>query len=322
MNLNEIPVLINQELVKGIATYHTDSQSKLHKMILEEFRDDEVDILFAAGADSCLQLLFSFFDKKGKQIYIPSFSYPGFSKILDQLEICFHYYDQNNHLKFLSELSAQESENSIVVMCRPNNPDGSICQINEKTFLDYKGVLIIDESYFEFLPHDCFQGQDLLKKRKDVYLIRSFSKTFGAPGLRLGYLVGKKDSINDIKKKTLPFLISNLAYERGYELWKSKDLVLKNVETLRWSANHLRIAIENLQYITSQTSTYFFVFRDSDNSLTLKLHQYLLSNNCILPLLPDAEGLQWIRISTSDSNTNKMFLLLLEKFKQDLQSHS
>ena len=106
---------------------------------------------------------------------------------------------------FEAMASAVSSDTSLVFVCNPNNPTGTLVdpavvkafcsKISERT------TVYSDEAYLEFLkPEDQQTMVSLVLQNKPVIVSRTFSKIHGLAGLRLGYLVGRPDLIARVAK--------------------------------------------------------------------------------------------------------------------------
>lgn len=111
----------------------------------------------------------------------------------------------------------------MVFLSNPNNPTGLVL---EKDILleiiescDRHGVwVVIDEAFIEFLS-DCDELTMIHEavRKKRVMVLRSFTKSFSIPGLRLGYLIGHKDTVSILKDGREPWRINSLACAAGCE---------------------------------------------------------------------------------------------------------
>jgi histidinol-phosphate aminotransferase len=113
-------------------------------------------------------------------------------------------------------LSAITPATRVVFVANPNNPTGTIVAPEALSkFIQAvpEHVLIaLDEAYIEFLEN----ALDLLPEirsgqRKNLLLMRTFSKIYGLAGLRLGYGVGHPDLIAEFEKIRQPFNINSIA---------------------------------------------------------------------------------------------------------------
>jgi len=101
-----------------------------------------------------------------------------------------------------------------VFLCNPNSPTGravsrsSIRQLLQ-TAQQVKAHLIVDEAFVDFC-HSCSVLNDVAKSQK-LIVIRSFTKFFAIPGLRIGYVVGPRDSVARIRGLLPPWSVNSLA---------------------------------------------------------------------------------------------------------------
>ncbi len=129
-----------------------------------------------------------------------------------------HTYSENKRLAYLFNKKAFFIEklvpdlNDIVlkrktayIVVNPDNPTGLYYDFlkklaNELDPLD--SILIIDESFMPFTEH----GNEYLKI-ENVVALRSFTKIFGIPGIRIGYAYGPKDKIERMKEYRMPWSV-------------------------------------------------------------------------------------------------------------------
>lgn len=102
---------------------------------------------------------------------------------------------------------AIDSETKLVYICNPNNPTGSIT--DGKKLEDFcsrvsdKVPVFIDEAYLDFMPKEIQHSMvSLINKGKNVIIARTFSKIHGMAGLRVGYVVAQKDTLDKLQKIT------------------------------------------------------------------------------------------------------------------------
>jgi histidinol-phosphate aminotransferase len=99
----------------------------------------------------------------------------------------------------------------VAILCTPNNPTGTA--LSFETVVEFasqfKGVLVIDEAYFEFL--EAQGGQSCVQwatGRKNVIVLRTLSKAWGAAGLRVGAMIAHRDVINIFRALKAPYSIA------------------------------------------------------------------------------------------------------------------
>jgi histidinol-phosphate aminotransferase len=113
-------------------------------------------------------------------------------------------------------LKAITPRTRIVFVANPNNPTGTLAPREEliKFVNDVPDdvLLVMDEAYIEFLD-DAVDLIPLVRlgARKNLILMRTFSKIYGLAGLRLGYGIANTELISSLEKIRQPFNINLLA---------------------------------------------------------------------------------------------------------------
>ena len=113
-------------------------------------------------------------------------------------------------------LKAIRPETRIVFIANPNNPTSTMVGgAALDRFMDRVPdhvVVCLDEAYIELLPED--KQPDTLKYVKDdrnVVLMRTFSKTYGLAGLRIGYAIAPESCVGMLNRVRQPFNVNAMA---------------------------------------------------------------------------------------------------------------
>lgn len=113
-------------------------------------------------------------------------------------------------------VQAVTPETRIVFVANPNNPTGTMVDgaaIDAcLDALPENVLLVVDEAYIELLPPE--QQPDTLRHVRDgrnVMLLRTFSKTYGLAGLRLGYGVAAPECVALLERVRQPFNVTSMA---------------------------------------------------------------------------------------------------------------
>ena len=105
-------------------------------------------------------------------------------------------------------------EPSIVFLCSPNNPTGTVehPETVARALEISNGLVVVDEAYGQFASFSSV-GQ----VREDVPLVvtRTFSKTWSMAGARLGYLIGPAEVIEELHKVVLPYHLDSFKQASG-----------------------------------------------------------------------------------------------------------
>lgn len=108
----------------------------------------------------------------------------------------------------LDAMEAGIDENTkLVYICNPNNPTGSLTDAKKlKDFcsrVSEKVPVFVDEAYIELSDNGLKDSMNtLVAEGKNVIVARTFSKIHGMAGLRVGYAIGKKETLDSISEIT------------------------------------------------------------------------------------------------------------------------
>jgi histidinol-phosphate aminotransferase len=162
----------------------------------------------SGSSESILMLALACFTEN-KRIAYPTPSYYLFEKCIQLFGAKGVPYavpvsmDEQDPKMRTSLFSKEVMEAEIVILCRPNNPTGSVIPEAwvEEFLKSYQGTVIIDEAYQEFAEA---MGVHSFVKKTALYpnliVLRTMSKAFGAAGLRVGAIVAHPDIIYNLAK--------------------------------------------------------------------------------------------------------------------------
>ncbi len=105
----------------------------------------------------------------------------------------------------------------LVFLCNPNNPTGVyLSQAELVHLLDSLGdaILVVDEAYLSFVdaPWRC---EDLAQAHDNVIVVRSMTKAWGMPGVRLGYALASQERIQAMARQQPTWSVSAYAQAAG-----------------------------------------------------------------------------------------------------------
>lgn len=181
-------------------------------------------VLLSPGSNHLNALTLSIFGRNnpGKVVIArPSFAlYEGHCKYDG---INYETWDLDENLEYSMEKLPELPAGSLVVFASPNNPVGNVLAKEDLITLlkeNPETLFISDEAYFEFSKDP---STDLLKEYSNLMIIRTFSKTMGAAGVRLGYMIAAPEYINQVRKLMLPFLINQFSYIAAKQVLSNKS---------------------------------------------------------------------------------------------------
>jgi cobalamin biosynthetic protein CobC len=117
----------------------------------------------------------------------------------------------------VEDLSGLEDKD-IAIVVNPNNPDGRLAAAADlhalaAVLVKHGGLLIIDEAFVDFLEPGASAVPDTAGS--GVVVLRSFGKTYGLPGLRLGFAIASKPVTEKLRAALGPWPVSGAAIAIG-----------------------------------------------------------------------------------------------------------
>lgn len=247
------------------------------------------------------------YDKENSVIFIPE--NPDFSYTADDI------------MSFFGD-----KEINTLVIINPDNPSGNyIPKADLLHLIDWakeKGLkLVIDESFVDFA--DCEDStiilQDILDTNKNLYVVKSISKSYGVPGVRLGVLAsGDVETISQIKRDVAIWNINSFGefYMQIAEKYK-KDyaaaLKLFRAERARFEAELKKL--DGLRVIPSQANYFMVELTGKTSAKELTRKMLLIHNILIKDLASKVDGKQYIRIAIRNTQDNDR---LIEALKAEI----
>lgn len=186
-----------------------------------------------------------------------------------------HCYDEEFQLKDGSILIASIKKNSILILCNPNNPTGTlIAKEKIRALLDHmkeiNSFLVMDEAFIEFTG-DCreYSCMDLIYEYDNLFIIRAATKFFGMPGLRLGYGISSNEAVLEkIKALMEPWSINTAAVIASEVIFKDRDYINNSIGWIEKEREAFKEKLQTIKGIKSYNSmANFFLVRSLNKSL-------------------------------------------------------
>jgi histidinol-phosphate aminotransferase len=195
---------------------------------------------------------------------------------------------------------------TIVYVCNPNNPTGTY--VDGSTVREFVEsvpdniLVVVDEAYHEYVTAPDHETMlPLAATRPNVLVMRTFSKVYGLAGLRIGYGIGRPETLGALKRAQIPFSANVVAQAAALEALKHDDLVAERAKENAMGRERIEtgLAARGIEHWPSQTN--FVMFRPALDPAALSdglLHRGVI----VRPMGP------FIRVSVGTDDENERFL--------------
>lgn len=156
----------------------------------------------------------------------------------------------------------EQIDPDVVLLCSPNNPTGTPLGLDvvEAVYDAARGVVIVDEAYQEFAPHDAPSALTLLEGRPRLAVSRTMSKAFAFAGARVGYLAADPVFIDALRLVRLPYHLSALTQAAAVAALRNADVMLGMVEEIIAQRDRITATLEALGYTPHESWSNFVLF--------------------------------------------------------------
>ena len=272
-------------------------------------------LLITNGSNEAIEFIGHVFLDRDAEAVISERAFAIFRLIVDMFEarpVLVPMRGFTHDLKAM--LAAITPRTRVVFVANPNNPTGTM--VNPEEIVDFMKrvpshvVVVMDEAYIELLPPE--KQPDTLRyarEERKIIILRTFSKTYGLAGLRVGYAVAPAQGIELMAKVRQPFNINAMALEAARAALADDAFVEKT----------RRMVSEGLQYIETNLTKAGLEFIPSVANFMLvkvgngrKVFEEMQKERVIVRPM-DGYGLpEYVRVSIGKLPENKRFLKALK----------
>ncbi len=296
-----------------------------NRLAANMFNVDEEKIIVGNGAAELINHLRCIV--KGRLgVFIPTFN--EYVRCFPDCEII-KINTQEQDYKITKELIYNNINNvDSIAIINPDNPSGNfisyddIIEVIEK-FNKNKKYIIIDESFIDFAEESCrytLIDDTILEKYPYLIVVKSISKSYGMPGIRLGILTCSNKEVLEIIRENMPVWNINSLGEyflQTFNLFKNQYLLScdKIAEERNWLKRKLK-GLKNVKVYDSQAN-YIMCSLENINCEEL-VSKLLYNDNIYIKRLNAKEGFlkgsNFIRIAVRNRHDNEKLIKAMEKY--------
>ena len=160
-----------------------------------------------------------------------------------------------------------DADPDVVFLCAPNNPTGTPMGLDviEAVYEASRGIVIVDEAYFEFAPRDERSALTLLPDRERLVISRTMSKAFAFAGARVGYLAADPAVVDALRLVRLPYHLSALTQAAASAALRHAPTMLRMVDEIVGQRDRISATLDALGYKPHDSWTNFVLFDGVDD---------------------------------------------------------
>ncbi len=235
VNLNPLgpPELkrILEDAYKTISSYPDNRYPDFKKAAAEYLKVEPENIVPGNGSSELIRLFAEAVIEPGDKVIIP---FPTFSEYEFQ---CRLFGADIIHVDYSSMTALKPDNCKAVFLCNPNNPTGNLIKREEVLQLarrcaESEIFLFVDEAFIELSdPRESIA--DFAASCDFVIVLRSLTKTFAVPGLRIGFAVSSFDFAKFLNNIRIPWSLNSIGLAVGeHFLRDNKNYIETSLELI------------------------------------------------------------------------------------------
>lgn len=286
-----LPEYIRQAMVEaidGTINYPDPDCSRLKEAISRQDSVPETKIACGnGGADLLYRLAFGLQPKKA---VLPAPAFVEYEEALSAAGAQIEYYRMADDFIIREDILGKITEDTdFIVICNPNNPTGIlterklILRILEKA-KETKTFVMVDECFLEICQNEKeYTVKPFIEKYENLIILKSFTKLYAIPGVRLGYiLAGSEKVIDKVNRAGQAWSVSHIAQCAGVAALLDNDYKERVIATVAEELSYMKKEFFRLPVILYDgAANYLFFQTPGITDLDKRLEGYgIMIRNC------------------------------------------
>ncbi len=272
--------VLSESLADNMTRYPEVQAESLQEKVAQQHHLKPEQVLVSNGAIEAIYLIAQCFSRSTTTIFVPTFSeYEDACRIF-QHQITIKAQDELDLLPDLPKLHTD-----LCFLCNPNNPTGKLLtkdrllkwvEKNEQT------IFVIDEAFIDFTlnPSDTIISE--IFNHKNLIVLRSMTKLFAIPGLRLGYVVSTQALIKTLNAFKQPWSVNAFAISAGTYIMEHYRMLLPNIPALLEETRRFMAQLKALPGLAVGQSDVHFMLCELTRGNAKDLKDYLVKRHGML----------------------------------------
>ena len=299
--------------------HYPESGKSLKAKLAQEHGVCPEQIILTNGAAEGFFLAVNALRPKGGMLIEPTFS--EYRRAMVAAEVCPSSVVTTAASQFAAPWATVQElweQDVMLVVCNPNNPTG--CLHDQEFMLSLaehalarKAWLLVDESFQDFLP---VQPSIIPGLNEGCIVVRSLTKFFALPGLRLGYMVVPHCLVNSISVQVPGWNVNSLAMAAGVAALEQREWIEASRQLVAEESSFLQEQLGKLRDVR--------VFPSPANYILLYMAKgagradYLLELKILIRSCRNFTGLDanWYRIAVKARQENLKLVAALQSFQE------
>jgi threonine-phosphate decarboxylase len=320
------PPVVQQVLANALelVKVYPDSNSRaLRHKLAQAWSVPEASVLVGNGTTELIFLIARAMKSHTVAIFGPTFSeYERAAKMAGaHVEHLLSTAETNFSWNLTDHAKRVLAQSPLCFLCNPNNPTGAVISREQSLRLVEsfpQTLFVVDEAFLDFLPDPGEVSMlPYTKTHSNLLVLRSFTKFYSIPGLRLGMVVGDPRRIRFLEAYKEPWTVNGIALAIGERLVEEKAFGASTRAWLPLQRASLVAALKEMVGLTPIPSEANFVLVKIDRCGIHApwLQECLLREKIVIRDASNFEGLDpsYMRLAVKNSLQNEILVTALRQ---------
>ena len=298
-----------------ISKYPDSKANKLRKIISSKFKCEFNKIICGSGSDELIQMLCQLFLTSKDEVIVPQYSFLMY-RIYASIVGAKVVFSKEKEFRVSPEeiIKKVNKKTKIVFIANPNNPTGTYLEKKEliklRKKLNKKVLLVIDDAYDEYMKDNKYSsGLKIFKNKKNVFILRTFSKVYGLASLRVGWGYGDRKIVNALYAIKPPFNVNKIAQLCAIESLKDNKFIKRSIKHNLFWCKKIKNNLEQFNIFSNKVSANFLLLNFDKCKLTANSIEKKLQKKGLILRETKTYGIKnCLRLTIGNNYENKFFL--------------
>ena len=302
---NRYPDPLQWELKKMIATYKSVN---VESIFLGNGSDEPIDLVIRVFCEPTADNIVSI---------APSYGMYEVAAHVNNVEFRKVQLDTNFDVDVDALLQAVNARTKVIFLCSPNNPTGNNLSRERihRILESFEGIVVVDEAYIDFADTPSFLAE--LGKFPNLIVLQTFSKAWGAAGVRLGMAFASSEIVKVLNKVKYPYNINLLTQQYALDLLGRIGEITDEVAQIIACRHVLADELKQLRCVQRvyRSDANFLLVRVGDAD---RLYDYLLARGIVVRnrnRVPGCSGC--LRLTVGTPEENELLIKTLKEYDND-----
>ncbi len=241
-------------------------------------------------------------------VLLPSPAFADYLRCLQAFQVNYSFYPLDHLGGDLSHFTANPEKWALWIN-NPHNPTGRLWQRETlRQYLEEFALVVVDEAFMDFLPPPAESLSELVHCYDNLVILRSLTKFYSLPGLRIGYAISRPERLTRWQKWRDPWPVNTLAAAAALAAMRDEEFRLKTWQWLPPTRSRLQASLAAIDGLTVYPSHANFLLVKSVFSTTrlqwelLQKYQILIRDCLSFPELGDS----YFRVAVKTEKENQL----------------